>query len=73
MPGGPTVAVIAPHAGLMFSGPVGAYACKAAAGGPFDTVILAGPPFVPSARSYAHRPVRLSLGPAAIDERLGAG
>src|SRR6185503_2960895 len=44
IPDGRLDAVIAPHAGLMFSGPVGAYAYKAAAaGGPFDTVVLAGP------------------------------
>ena len=44
IPRGELVAVMAPHAGLMFSGPVGAYAYKAAAsGGPFDAAILVGP------------------------------
>jgi hypothetical protein len=44
LPAGRVDAVIAPHAGLMFSGPVGAYAYKAAAASaPYDAVILAGP------------------------------
>ena len=36
-------AVIAPHAGLMFSGPVGAYSYKLAAQHTFDVVFLVGP------------------------------
>jgi len=44
LPAGRLQAIIAPHAGLMFSGPVGAYAYKAAAAaGPFDAIVLAGP------------------------------
>ncbi len=34
---------IAPHAGLMFSGPVGAHAYKAASGGTYDVAVLVGP------------------------------
>jgi AmmeMemoRadiSam system protein B len=41
--GGRIRALIAPHAGLMFSGPVGAHAYKAASAGRFDVVVLAGP------------------------------
>jgi AmmeMemoRadiSam system protein B len=41
--GGPISAVIAPHAGLMFSGPVGAHAYRAAASQSYDVVVLAGP------------------------------
>ena len=41
--GGAIRAVIAPHAGLMFSGPVGAYAYKAAATQPYDVAVLVGP------------------------------
>jgi len=41
--GGRIRAVIAPHAGLMFSGPVGAHAYKAASAQSFDVVVLAGP------------------------------
>ena len=37
------VAVIAPHAGLMFSGPVGAYSYKLAAQHTFDVAFLVGP------------------------------
>lgn len=37
-------AVIAPHAGIMFSGPVAAYSYKsAAAAGPYDVAVLVGP------------------------------
>jgi AmmeMemoRadiSam system protein B len=36
-------AVIAPHAGLMFSGPVGSFAYKAASREPFEVVLLVGP------------------------------
>ena len=36
-------AIIAPHAGLMFSGPVGAYAYKAASAGSYEVVFLVGP------------------------------
>ena len=42
-PPGRIDAVIAPHAGLMFSGPVGAYAYKAAAAGSYDVAVLVGP------------------------------
>lgn len=36
-------AIIAPHAGLMFSGPVGAHAYKAAASGRYDVAFVVGP------------------------------
>src|SRR6478752_637831 len=37
-------AIIAPHAGIMFSGPVAAYAYKAAAAAaPYDVIVLIGP------------------------------
>src|SRR5688572_15971896 len=41
--GGPIDAVLAPHAGLMFSGPVGAHAYRAAASQRFDVIVIAGP------------------------------
>ena len=41
--GGPIRAVIAPHAGLMFSGPVGAHSYKAASAQAFEVIVLAGP------------------------------
>jgi MEMO1 family protein len=42
-PRGQMIAIIAPHAGLVYSGPVGAYAYKAAALGSYDVVVLVGP------------------------------
>ncbi len=36
-------AVIVPHAGLMYSGPVGAFAYAALAGRKYDTIVLVGP------------------------------
>lgn len=41
--GGAIQAVLAPHAGLMFSGPVGAHAYRAAASQRFDVIVIAGP------------------------------
>ena len=74
IPRGRLDAVIAPHAGLMFSGPVGAYAYKAAAaGGPYDTVILVGPShFVAfdGLSIYPSGAFASPLGPAAIDEAM---
>ena len=42
-PDGRTIALVSPHAGIMFSGPVAAYAYKAAARTRFDQVVLVGP------------------------------
>ena len=74
IPHGGLHAVIAPHAGLMFSGPVGAYAYKAAAAhGPFEVVILAGPSHFVAFDGIALYPsgaFASPLGPASIDERL---
>lgn len=42
-PAGRVQALIVPHAGLMFSGPVGAYAYKVAAAGDYDVAVLVGP------------------------------
>jgi AmmeMemoRadiSam system protein B len=43
VPAGDIRAVIAPHAGIMFSGPIAAYAYKAAARQNYDVVVLVGP------------------------------
>ena len=43
VPSGDVRAIIAPHAGIMFSGPVGAYAYKAVAHGSYDAAVLLGP------------------------------
>jgi AmmeMemoRadiSam system protein B len=75
-PAGRVHAVIAPHAGLMFSGPVGAYAYQAAAaGGPYDAAILVGPSHFVAFDGVAVYPsgaFATPLGPAAIDDALAA-
>ena len=43
VPAGDVVAVIAPHAGLVYSGPVAAHAYRAVAGRPYDVAVLVGP------------------------------
>jgi AmmeMemoRadiSam system protein B len=74
IPRGRLEGVIAPHAGLMFSGPVGAFAYKAAAAcGPFDTIILAGPSHYVAFDGIAIYPsgaFASPLGPAPIDDEL---
>jgi AmmeMemoRadiSam system protein B len=74
LPKGRLDAVIAPHAGLMFSGPVGAYAYKAAAAsGPYDAVILAGPSHFAAFDGVALYPsgaFDTPLGAAPIDDAL---
>ncbi|HEX4567614.1 MAG TPA: AmmeMemoRadiSam system protein B [Vicinamibacterales bacterium] len=76
IPRGALRAVMAPHAGLMFSGPVGAYAyAAAAAAGPFDAAILVGPSHFVAFDGVALYPsgaFDTPLGPARIDESLGA-
>ena len=42
-PRGNLTAIIAPHAGMMFSGPVAAYSYKATGGRQFDVAVLVGP------------------------------
>ncbi len=73
-PRGKVEAIIAPHAGLMFSGPVGAYAYKAAAAaGPFDVVVLVGPSHFVGFEGLAVYPAGAfdsPLGPARIDEAV---
>src|SRR3954468_7684147 len=73
-PRGRLDAVIAPHAGLMFSGPVGAYAYKAAAAnGPYDAAILVGPSHFVAFDGVAVYPAGAfdsPLGAAPIDEPL---
>jgi AmmeMemoRadiSam system protein B len=76
LPRGEIDAVIAPHAGLMFSGPVGAYAYKAAAAaGPYDAAILVGPSHFVAFDGIAVYPsgaFQSPLGPAEIDADLAA-
>lgn len=74
VPRGRIDAVIAPHAGLMFSGPVGAHAYKAAAASePFDAIVLVGPShFVgfDGIAAYPSGAFDTPLGLARIDETL---
>ncbi len=70
-PRGDVRAIIAPHAGLMFSGPVGAYAYKATAGGDFDVAVLVGPSHFVAFEGAALWPeggFDSPLGVARIDE-----
>ena len=69
--GGSIQAVIAPHAGLMFSGPVGACAYKAAATQPYDVAVLVGPSHFVAFDGVAIYPsgaFATPLGDALIDE-----
>jgi AmmeMemoRadiSam system protein B len=43
MPDGPPCALVAPHAGLMYSGPVAAYAYRLLHAQSFDVIVLVGP------------------------------
>ena len=74
LPAGRVHAVIAPHAGLMFSGPVGAYAyAAAAANGPYDAAILTGPSHFVAFDGVAIYPsgaFETPLGLAPIDAAL---
>jgi hypothetical protein len=66
-------AIIAPHAGIMFSGPVAAHAYKAAAAaGPYDVAVLVGPSHFVPFEGVAVSPDTAfdsPLGLAAVDER----
>lgn len=75
-PRGRVQAVIAPHAGLMFSGPVGAYAYRTARdGGPYDAAILVGPSHFMAFDGLALYPdgaFASPFGPLPIDAELAA-
>jgi AmmeMemoRadiSam system protein B len=74
-PGARVRAIIAPHAGLMFSGPVAAWAYKAAAAGSYDAAILVGPSHFVGFDGVAVWPsghFNSPLGPARVDEALAA-
>ncbi len=72
-PSGDVCAVIAPHAGIMFSGPVGVYAYKVAARGTYDVAVLVGPSHFMAFDGVAIYPdgaFACPLGPATIDEEV---
>ena len=71
--GGEIRALIAPHAGLMFSGPIGAHAYKAASAHRFDTLVLAGPSHYVAfdgVSIYPQGAFATPLGDAEIDSTL---
>ncbi len=76
VPSGRIDAVIVPHAGIMFSGPVAAHAYRAAAAaGPYDAALLVGPSHFVAFDGVALYPsgaFECPLGPAVIDEPLAA-
>lgn len=68
-------AVIAPHAGLMYSGPVAAYAYKAAAATPYATIVMVGPSHHLPFRGVSIWPRgswETPFGPVAVDAPLAA-
>ena len=73
-PAGEIHAIISPHAGLLFSGPVAAHAYKAAANGQYDVAVLVGPSHYVAFDGVSIWPdgaFATPLGPAPID-RQGA-
>jgi MEMO1 family protein len=68
-------ALIAPHAGLMYSGPVAAFAYKAARDRSYGSVVLVGPShFVPfhGVALWGEGSWDTPYGPVAVDRDLGA-
>lgn len=68
-------AVIAPHAGLVYSGPVAAYAYQTVQGRRFDVAVLVGPShFVgfEGVSVYGRGSWQTPLGPARVDADLAA-
>ena len=68
-------AIIVPHAGLMFSGPVGAWAYKAVSAGTYDVIFLVGPSHFSAFDGVSLWPegqFESPLGAVAIDESSAA-
>jgi AmmeMemoRadiSam system protein B len=71
----PPRAVVAPHAGLRYSGPVAAYSYKAAAVARYSTIVLVGPShFVPfrGVSLWPDGAWQTPFGPVAVDQSLAA-
>ena len=69
------VALVAPHAGLMYSGPVAAYAYKLLSSRSFETIVLVGPSHYVSfegASLWPRGAFQTPLGPLKIDEDTAA-
>ncbi len=77
VPDGPALdvrAIIAPHAGIMFSGPVAAYAYKAAAAAsPYDVIALVGPSHFDAFEGVALYPGGAFDSPLGLAQIDGAG
>lgn len=74
-PRGAIRAIVAPHAGMMFSGPVGACAYKAAAEHEYDVAVLVGPSHFIAFDGVALYPegaFACPFGPLAIDSATAA-
>jgi AmmeMemoRadiSam system protein B len=74
-PAGELRALIAPHAGLMYSGPVAAHAYRAVRARPFEAVVLAGPSHYVAFEGVAiheRGAFDTPLGPAAVAVELAA-
>lgn len=72
-PDGEVLALVSPHAGIMFSGPVAAYAYKAASRGRYETVVLVGPSHFVAFEGvsvYGDGAFETPLGLALIDAAL---
>jgi AmmeMemoRadiSam system protein B len=70
-PSGTIAALIVPHAGLMFSGPVAAFAYRAAARREYDVAVMVGPSHFMAYEGVALFPdgaFASPFGPIAIDE-----
>jgi AmmeMemoRadiSam system protein B len=68
-------AVIVPHAGLMYSGPVAAWAYRAVQGGPYEAIILVGPSHhvgFEGAAVFRRGMFETPLGDVAVAEDLAA-
>jgi len=75
LPRGEVVALVAPHAGLVYSGPVAAYAYRLVADRRFDVAVLVGPSHRVGFSGVAIDPTgswETPLGPAAIDGDVAA-
>jgi MEMO1 family protein len=76
LPAGRLDAIVAPHAGLMFSGPVGAFAyAAAAAGAPYEAAVLVGPSHqvaFDGVAAYPSGAFETPLGLAPIDGALAS-
>ena len=70
---GDVLALVSPHAGLMYSGPVAAHGYRAAAGRPYDVAVLVGPSHYVAFEGVAlaaEGAFDTPLGALAIDEAL---